>query len=247
MRLRNYFTVYLRDQEDEVKFVVIDQNKKEYLGNGFSEAGVETGKRINKSEIFTMRLFIVQYYGEVELSYKSAISFFISRFTAYAYFMLRIDRFKRLIYGSAPLARKSRIEILRFSIDNGILAEKKINVMDLLVSIHGKRLRYLNKQWPLYLYYKALLDSLEGELHRDEQTDTYAVLPKAVSTLDRFEAEERRHREAIRTQMLVAALTFVIAVTGIAPHLSSIWSVLTTHYDSFVKSMIAAFSSVLVC
>lgn len=245
MRRRNYYTVYLRDDSGAVRIAITDHDKSNYIGNVFSDNGTEFNKSIEKSQIFSCRLYIIHYYGEVVINYNSAIAFFLGVIARIAFFKLRIDRINRFIYGNMPLSRKSRIEILRYAIDQGIVFQKKINVMDLLLSIHGDKLRYVKKQWHSYLYYKALLDSLNGELTLDTNTDSYTVKPEAIATLDRYESEERRHRQAIRTQMSLVVLTFVIAVTGLAPHWKAISDVALSQYSQMSKSFTDALHALL--
>ncbi|QNQ62357.1 hypothetical protein IB024_00930 [Brucella sp. 6810] len=236
MRRRNYYTVYLRDDSGAVRFVITEQDKANYIGNKFSDADTEINQSISKSDLSSYKLYIIHYYGEIEINYYSAIAFFLGLIARVAFFKLRIDRIIRFIYGNMPLTRKSRIEILRYAIDHGIVFGRQIHVMDLLRSIHGDRLRYVDKHWPLYLYYKALLDSLRSELTLDKGADSYTVNPKAIATLDRYESEERRHRQAIRTQMLLVVLTFVIALTGLAPYSDEISAFALSQYSEMSKS-----------
>ena len=59
------------------------------------------------------------------------------------------------------------------------------------------------------------LDSLEESKELRKVNDEYVVTGKAISTIEKYEEEERRHTEAVKLQRKMFWLTILLLIVGI--------------------------------
>jgi hypothetical protein len=87
--------------------------------------------------------------------------------------------------------------------------------LDLMSRIYSMRM-FLHPSWEVQhrkveLYLESLV--LSGELKK--VNDEYVVTGRAISTIERYEEEERRHTEAVKLQKKMFWLTIVAVIFAI--------------------------------
>ena len=95
-----------------------------------------------------------------------------------------------------------------------------INSLDLMTKIYSMRL-FLHPSWEvqhkkMVLYLESLVSS--GELSKIN--DEYVVTGKTISTIEKYEEDERRHTEAVKLQkkmfwLAIIAMIFAIVQSGV--------------------------------
>ncbi len=96
-----------------------------------------------------------------------------------------------------------------------------ITSLDLMTKIYSMRL-FLHPSWEVQnnimdLYLESL--ALSGELSKISD-DEYVVTGKAISTIEKYEEDERRHIEAVKLQrkmfwLTIIAVIFTIVQAGV--------------------------------
>lgn len=149
---------------------------------------------------------------------QSAIRFLILfHFLKYAFWVVAYSKVRQVFFNRYRLTRHDRMKVL-----NHILSET-LNRHDYRAYHTELLTKFYSMQWvrhpqkeELLRYYSLLLESLaaSGELKKDGVT--YVLAAGALNTIAAYELEERRHRDNYRVQSGIFALTFVLALIGIA-------------------------------
>jgi hypothetical protein len=97
---------------------------------------------------------------------------------------------------------------------------KGISSLDLMSRIYSMRL-FLHPSWEAqYEKLKLYLDSLVSSGEVEKINDEYVVTGKAISTIEKYEEDERRHTEAVKLQrkmlwLTIIAVAFTIVQSGV--------------------------------
>jgi len=217
-----YFVALDRDDIPYLWVTEIDGDRLIGLiwdGNSYSK---ET--KISIGRLDDYQLNITHYCGLLEVSYSSIYDFSWNYFTRIIYIKIQlinhIDSFSQYFFNKKKLVTKKRMDLLRFMMNDQLDRDHDyINKRDLMTKIYTIRLflhpsRDAQKK-KLKLYLESLIES--GELR--EINNGYVVTGVAISTIERYEEEERRHTEAVKLQrkmfwLALAALIFAVAQTG---------------------------------
>jgi len=105
------------------------------------------------------------------------------------------------------------MELLQFLVDTHIGATHKgMDSFEIMTRLYSMRWVVHPESDAQYEKLKLYLDALEQNGDLSKVNGKYLVQGKAINTLDRYEEDERRHGEVVRTQRLIALLTFAIAL-----------------------------------
>jgi len=123
------------------------------------------------------------------------------------------------------LVRKDSIELLKFMLNNQLDQQdpqlrssvsnstKGIGLYDLMTKMHTPRwLDHPNsarQKQKLEMHLKSLVRSENLEWDNKHQ---YIVTEKALQTIEKYEEDERRHKDIVRVQVIIASLTAIIAL-----------------------------------
>ncbi len=213
--------------------IMVDKNKLPFLlVSGYREGRV-VGKKwksgrfsnpfemdIEDIDIDSVR--VTHYYGLHEVLYTSVFSLTWNYISKFKYIGMRIsgvfNSMNQSIFNRRQLETKRRMELLEFMIkerfERGTVNVGIVELMTKLYSIrwlyHPSRQEQKNK---LKFHLESLIES--GDVIFDNGSSSYRVLGKAISTIERYEEEERRHTESVRTQKRMVALTFLIAILAL--------------------------------
>ena len=75
----------------------------------------------------------------------------------------------------------------------------------------------------LHQYYVLVLDSLVESDDLNLEDNGYHLSPKALSTLAQFEEDNRKHRDLVIMQKILAALTFALVMVGMQLEILLAW------------------------
>jgi hypothetical protein len=172
------------------------------------------------SEFIEGELRITHYYGLSNITYKSMYGLAWNYLTKIIYLRIQvyryIERTSQYFFNKGKLVTKKRMELLQFMMKDQLDRERNaigiISLMSKLYSIkwvlHPSR---DEQQHILELYLESLVES--GELC--EVNQKYVVTGKAISTIEKYEEEERRHTEAVKLQRKMVYLTILLLFIAI--------------------------------
>lgn len=208
--------------------VAIDKNDDPYLlveayDKGIITASEWDGKKYSNRKTFPVEkvldqnLRITHYYGLAEIIYSSIYDFLFHRVTGWEYLKIHSywssRKLGQFAFNHKRLLTKKRMEVLRLLIEDHLdRRHKGISSMELMTKLYSikwvlhPRSNYQHQKVQLYL--DSLVET--GEVRKADSK--YVVTGKAISTLERFEEEENRHRQSACLQAFIVILTALIAV-----------------------------------
>ena len=171
-------------------------------------------------EFINGELRITHYYGLTTVTYKSIYNFAFHHTTKLIYLSINIRRIientTQYYFNRKKLITKKRMDLLQFMMEDQL--DREHNAIDIL--------RLMSKlytiKWVLHPsrdeqknILKLNLDSLveSGELRKVNHE--YVVTGKAISTIEKYEEDERRHTEAVKLQRKMVSLTMLILFIAI--------------------------------
>lgn len=185
--------------------------------NGSSYADSAT---ISISELEGGALNITHYYGLSEITYDSIYDVAWHYVTRLVYLKIHIyyyiDSTYQYFFNKRKLVTKRRMELLRLMMDDQLdRTHDGISFLDLMTKIYSMRM-FLHPSWEVQhkkmdLYLESLVSS--GEL--SEINNEYVVTGKAISTIEKYEEDERRHTEAVKLQRKMLGLTIIAVIFAI--------------------------------
>ena len=85
----------------------------------------------------------------------------------------------------------------------------------LMNQIYGDRWARHPDNGQVHGYYRLLLESLVDSGDLTMENHAYHLNPRALSTLAQFEEDNRKHRDLVNLQRIIAGLTFALVVVGL--------------------------------
>lgn len=187
------------------------------LWNGSSYADSTT---LSIPDLETGQLNITHYYGLSEVAYDNIYDVAWNYVTKLVYLKIKIYRHiestYQYVFNKRKMITKRRMELLRLMMDDQLdRTHDGISSLDLMSRIYSMRM-FLHPSWEVQhrkveLYLESLVQS--GELR--QVNDEYVVTGRAISTIERYEEEERRHMEAVKLQKKMFWLTIVAVIFAI--------------------------------
>lgn len=191
-----------------------------YDGNSYAEKAT-----ISISDLEDGTLRITHYYGLFEITYHSIYDVAFHYITRLIYLKIRvyryIDKTFQYFFNKRKIVSKRRMDLLRFMMDDQLdRTHKGIRSFDLLEKLFSTRL-FLHPSFDVqHKKLKLYLDSLVSSGEIEKISNEYVVTGRALSTLEKWEEEERRHTEAVKLQrkmfwLAIIALIFAVVQSGL--------------------------------
>ncbi len=212
--------------------VAIDCDSSPYFIASTFDGDVLTGLKWNGSSYsdnFTMSisdiergsLNITHYYGLSEITYDNIHDVAWHYITRFIYLKIHVYRYidstYQYFFNKRKLITKKRMELLRLMMDDQLdRTHNGISSFDLMTKIYSMRL-FLHPSWEfqhkkMELYLGSLVSS--GELEKTNSRE-YVVTGKAISTIENYEEDERRHTEAVKLQRKIFWLTLIAVIFAV--------------------------------
>lgn len=213
------------DHSDSPYFVATAIDGDVLTGLKWNGNSYDDSATISISDIERGTLNITHYYGLSEVTYGSIYDVAWNYVTRLIYLKIHIYRYidttYQYFFNKRKLVTKKRMDLLQLMMDEQLdRTHDGIRSLDLMTKIYSMRL-FLHPSWEVQhkktdLYLESLVSS--GEL--DKINDEYVVTGKAISTIEKYEEEERRHTEAVKLQrkmfwLTLIALLFAIVQSGL--------------------------------
>ena len=197
-------------------FLINKYGNNKLSGLRWSGRAYEIEDEISDDELLKKQIRIRHYYGLSTIEFDSIYDFFFNYFAKTVYVKIHIQRIKEKYlqnsFNKKKLITKQRIDLLRFMLDDQLdRTHNGIDTIDLMTKIHTLR-------WVLHPSrdYEArkvelYLDSLVATGDLEKINSEYVVQGQALSTIEKYEEEERRHSEAVILQKKMVSLTIILA------------------------------------
>lgn len=177
-----------------------------------------------RKSIYESNITIRRSLGELDFKYTNTWDFVIYEFFGFAYFYLFLQRLRLLLFTLSTPHRQEAMKILKHMVDlrcrgvgrnQGGINPPGVTAIDLLIDLHG-HLICSHPRWDnLYSYTKMVLESLEStEDIIQVSPGTYFAAGRSLDTIRRYEEENRRHRDIVIYNWIIAILTFILALIG---------------------------------
>lgn len=162
---------------------------------------------------------IKHYYGPSTIYYEGLSEYARGSYLRLPYALLylrsSLERAGTLLYNRRRIVLAQRLELLTFMIEQAAEGKSSFNSLDLMTDMHTIRwITHPNGESSrnrLELYLDSLVDT--GELTR--ANGDYRLTGHALSLVEERSEQERKHRQDINIQWLIALLAFMTAVLTI--------------------------------
>jgi hypothetical protein len=170
--------------------------------------------KVDLTQVQNRSLKITHYFGLSEVRYVGIYDLLIGRCTGWPYLKIWVyrswDKVAQFFFSRRRLVTKQRMDLLKLLVDRHTAGP--IGIFDLMTNMYSIR-------WVLHpdreaqrrkleLYLDSLVRSGDVKLVDHD----YAVTGQALSTLEKYEEEERRHAESVGVQRRMWWLTLLIAL-----------------------------------
>ena len=215
----NCFVVAL-DRENGPFFVATGFEKDilfglKWDGERYADDGSVSIDEFNNGEIR-----ITHYYGLSEVIYSNLYELTWNYLFRIVYLKIHVYRYinsaHQYFFNKKKLITKKRMELIQFMMNDQLDRERQgIGVIELMTKLYS--IKWVlhpsadEQQNKLELYLDSLVDS--GDLRK--VSTEYVVTGKSISTIEKYEEEERRHSEAVKLQKKMVSLTILIAFVAI--------------------------------
>lgn len=190
--------------------------------SGFSDATVE------------FRYYLRQY----EFVSRSAFRFEIASLTRLYRAKASFEDFRQHLYNRKSLVLQDRHKLLRDLVEKTVEdRDASFSAVTLVSEIYGRMV----VNHPLFLsrvnHYRLLLDSLAAEGLLTQANLSYRLEPRALTALNAYDDEERRHTDSAKTQrrmMWLALFSGVAAAAQAESTLTKWWSSISSWLQSLL-------------
>ena len=215
LRKRDYYTVNITGSDgsqylarslsgDKISALKLDPD---------SEKPEEVNIDLAQVQISSLR--ITRYFAELEHSYQSPVLFIMKDRALFNYIALIVSRMKLKYYSKKSLYRADRIDVLRKMVERELsIFQQPVSSLRLMYDIHGVGWGLYRNSGSILFYYENLLESLADAGDLIKNGNAYRAAPQAMTTLARYEEEERRHRDQVIYQRTLAYLTAALVLVG---------------------------------
>jgi hypothetical protein len=215
----NCFTAYVYAYDGE-PYLVVDSLHDDFIrgrrwdGKSFS---LEADERVRN--LLDKEVGIIHYYGLDKIEFTGAWDFLWHHYTGSFYIQIGARRtwqsVSHFVFNKRSLPSQRRLRILRLLISSHLSGKTDgLTTSDIKTEIYSTRWVDLPTPGSRKAELEFQLDSLLASGELEKVGSSYRATPKSLVTLDQIDEQERRHREALRLQLWIVILTFIIALAA---------------------------------
>ncbi|MCA0044126.1 hypothetical protein [Celeribacter litoreus] len=226
LRERNYYSVVLREERTQARFRVESVKKQGLEGYWFEFGSHGQEASLPNQNIKRLHLEIKHYAYELEITHRTGIDFLMACLTFKPQREVLWYRFKVWVFSKKKLPREDRMEVLAWAYEWTLHSEDRkpaFTPQSFLIHKHGDLIMRHPEKDRLMKYYRILFESLvaSGDFEDIKSLWSFALLPNALATLDKYEEDDRRHADNLRQQKILGWLTFALVLIGVGQILAS--------------------------
>jgi hypothetical protein len=178
---------------------------------------------LSVDEAITDNINIEYFYKTHRFLYRNLWKCIISDISkwpqAKVFFSSHYEKLEQYFFNKKKLITKDRLGLLKFMLSDQLdrTHDSSIDIDDLMGKLYSFRYFYHpdggKEEQKVRLHLQSLVESEDIGRTSD---DKYVVKGKALCTIANYEEEERKHRETVIIQRIIAFLTIIIALAAVA-------------------------------
>ena len=215
----NCFLVAL-DRDGSPFFLAMGYEDQTLTGLKWNEHSYADKYSLGLSELGKYKFKVTHYYGLDKVIYNSIYDIVWNYITKFVYLKIHLYRYisstHQFFFNKRKLVTKKRMELIQFMMNDQLdRTHNGIDLVDLMTKLYS--INWIlhpsgdEQQKKLEFYLESLV--MSGELK--EINGEYVVTGKAISTIEKYEEEERRHIEAVKLQKRMFWLTILLLIAAI--------------------------------
>jgi len=208
------------DNNDSPFFIATEISGDRIAGLAWDGDSYANETTLTIQEIENKNLRITHYYGLYEVTYKGICDAAFHYATKWSYIKIwlyrKLDSISQYFFNKKKLVTKKRIELLQF------MMESQLDRSHSGIKFHQLMTDLYSINWILHpsreeqgRRLELYLDSLTQSGEISQINHEYVVTGSAISTIERYEEEERRHTEAVKLQKRMVLLTLILVFTAL--------------------------------
>lgn len=216
LNARNYFEVRLNAKGNDFGFLADQMFPKGMTGIWFPE---KTGSGSQASLPFAhttgLGFYIRHYFRRCEIELHSPLAYWFGQLTLKCYRVWAMDRVGQFFFNRKPLTRSGRLQLLKEIMERSLSEPNyRVDQFSYFAEKFGARTIDHPDSAQERKYLRYILDSLveSGDLKMVSQQ--YEMTACAFLTISIAEEENRRHRDGVRIQIILAVLTGCLVIVG---------------------------------
>lgn len=256
----NCYTIYLSNINGEVEYQVkgVDKRNRQIKVNALDPKSntFSIPKKITLNQILNKHMDVTYHYKGWFSTYDSIYVLLFNIITKYDKTKINIillsNKIAQFLYNRKPLkssVRIDRIHLLKFLYDEQVNKYDPLSSMRTSSVNHGMQLYELipklyKPRWihnprsekerqKLNMHLQSLVES--GELKLDVKKTGYIVTTQALKTIEKYDEDERRHKDNIRIQWILASIFLIQALEALPKKISDLFSHYFSLFIDFLK------------
>lgn len=211
------FSVYARD--DSSRYLIKHKGNDGYHALKFSTISYDIETILEPERLLFMDIQFVHCFGLTTFKFDSILDLAFHQLSKLIYINswknILVSNIQQFFFNKSKLHTKRRIELLSLLIEDQLKRPHNgIGVVELMSKIHSiKWVRHPDGEHQLYTL-QLYLDSLEASGELRQSNSIYLVTGNGINTLERYEEQERRHKDSVKLQRIMAFLTAALLVIG---------------------------------
>lgn len=177
-------------------------------------------EKLRLEDIKLENLRISHFSGHNDITFFGAYDLAIGLITRSPYLLIWqtkvISDGTQFLYNKKKLVTKERVDLLKTVLKMRLAGDEAVSSPSLMVELHTDRAylhpHFANEELKLEFYLDSMVET--GELIRDQHR--YKLTGVGLNAIEKYEEQERHHSAQVRIQRWIAALTLIMALTGIA-------------------------------
>ncbi len=188
-------------------------------GNGYRKKVTLKNQDIRKIEFSA-----THFLGTATFNYSSPLRFLIKEYLGFPKISIAYDKVQQWWFNSRTPRRTNRIKLLnkligfRLEIDGTEygypMDNNGLGIFEVLTKIHGDRFYRHPSFVATKAEYELILESLVDSGDVSVVNHNFRATGKALSTIARYEQENRRHREQMQHNSWIKWLTLALVIVG---------------------------------
>lgn len=168
------------------------------------------------------------FTGLSETRYTSVVDFIFQETFRVLYIFKFLSKLRQMFFNLKTPQRRNRIEILQLLIIIRLMADTDDDIrfqfdenghsaFEIMKSLYGERIFGHPKYDWLSARLDLTLESLVTSADISERNNKFRAVGKALETISLFEEDNRRHRDRMFLNWVIAFLTLALVIVGVLP------------------------------
>ncbi|MBU3260117.1 hypothetical protein KPG71_08855 [Roseovarius sp. PS-C2] len=220
----DFYSIVIKKQGDEYGILVDSMNPTTIKGRLWTGSRYQIPASISFDRLQKPILEVTRFYGFEQIRYSGLWDFWCGEIFQLPFLHWLASTVKQKFFEATTRFRHSRMDVLKKLVEkhldtavrqNGLLFEaNQKSIIQMFSDCYGARVFAHSAYSAESAHFRLIIESLAetGDLNKKNRHE-FELSPKALATIAEYEQAERRHKDNIRLNWLIAVLTLVIAAS----------------------------------